>query len=106
LTTVILSDGLEEIEANAFYGCRSLKRIEIPPAIKAIKGGAFHCCPGLTAAILGDGLKEIDANAFRDCTFLERIGIPPVIKAIEEGAFYGCSGLMTGMFSAMDWRRF
>ena len=39
MTTVILRNGLEEIEANAFYGCRSLERIEIPPAIKAIKGG-------------------------------------------------------------------
>lgn len=36
LTTVILNDGLEEIEEYIFFNCRSLRRIVIPSTVKEI----------------------------------------------------------------------
>ena len=97
---MILNNGLEEIEVNAFYGCRSLEHIEIPPAIKAIKEGAFCGCSGLTTGILGDGLEKILTWAFKGCVSLVRIEVPPDIKAIREGAFHGCSGLTTAILNS------
>ncbi len=58
---VILNDGLMEIEAWEFYGCTSLERFVIPPAVvRAIKEGTFMNCLDLTTVILDDGLKVIE----------------------------------------------
>jgi len=66
-----------------------MERIDIPPSIRAIRGGAFYGCSLLTTAILNDGLEEIGANAFYGCA-LVRIDIPPAFRAIKFGAFYWC----------------
>jgi hypothetical protein len=77
LTTVILDNGLKEIEAHAFAGCRSLERIKISPTVRVIKGS------GMTTVILNDGLEEIGKHAFYDCRSLERIKIPPATRVIK-----------------------
>ena len=73
LTTAILNDGLEVIEEQAFYECRSLRKILFPPSVKAIKDYAFEDCSGLRTAILNDGLEEIGFGAFYNYTSLVRI---------------------------------
>jgi hypothetical protein len=103
LTTVILSDGLEEIGMYAFNGCTSLVHITIPPAatvidktafpVRVIKNGAFFGCSGLMTVILSDGLDEIGVHAFARCMSLVHITIPPAVRAIKQGAFNICSGL-------------
>jgi hypothetical protein len=98
LTTVILNDGLEEIEEWAFAECTSLVHIAIPPAVRAIKYEAFASCSGLTTVTLGDGLEEIGAGAFNECTSLVRIAIPPAVTAIHETAFNECSNLTNVRF--------
>jgi hypothetical protein len=64
LMIVHLGEGLEEIGENAIRECTSLHEILIPPAVKAIKIGAFNGCSQLTIVNGGEGLEEIGANAF------------------------------------------
>ena len=63
MTTAILNDGLEEIGMDAFKRC-ALVRIDIPPSVRAIKGGSFYKCSQLATAILNDGLEEIGDREF------------------------------------------
>lgn len=44
LSEIILPQGLEAIGDYGFYGCRSLKRLEIPGGLKRLGGGAFVAC--------------------------------------------------------------
>jgi hypothetical protein len=80
---VILNNGLKEIEAHAFAGCRSLERIKISPTVRVIKGWALYGCSGMTAVILNNGLEEIGKHAFYDCRSLECIKIPPATRVIK-----------------------
>jgi hypothetical protein len=99
LLTVILNDGLEEIEVYAFNGCTSLVCMAIPPTVRVIKACAFYGCSGLRTAILNNGLEEIGAYAFQRCTSLVHITLPPVVEAIKDWAFDDCLGLMTAILN-------
>jgi hypothetical protein len=50
--SVELHNGIEVIEEEAFYECRSLREMLFPPSVRAIKAWAFLNCSGLTTAIL------------------------------------------------------
>ena len=89
--------GWRRLGRRHFYECTSLKRINIPPAVRAIKEEAFRNCDGLTTAILRDGLEQIRARAILQCRSLVHIDISPNIRTIKRGAFRGCSGLMTAI---------
>jgi hypothetical protein len=94
---VILNDGLEVIGDQAFQGCVFV-RIGIPPSVRAIRGGAFAGCSGLTTAILNDGLEEIGGRVFEGCALVQ-IVILPAVREIDETAFEDCSNLTTVRFS-------
>ena len=76
LISVELHDGIEVIQEDAFYDCRSLREILFPPSVRAIKDSAFYNCSRLTTAILNDGLEEIGEHAFARCA-LVGIAFPP-----------------------------
>jgi hypothetical protein len=118
LTTVLLSEGLEEIGEEAFAYCTSLREILIPPRIRldeigeaafaycaslqeilipprvrVIRRNTFCQCTGLTTVNGGEGLEEIGVISFNQCTSLREIVIHPQVRVIQEGAFYLCSQL-------------
>lgn len=62
LTSVTLGEGIEEIGANAFFGC------------------------GLTSIVLPSSLKTVGNKAFHSCKFTE-LTIPASVTSIGEGAF-------------------
>jgi hypothetical protein len=97
--TVILNNGLEEVGVQAFHGCRSLVRIDIPPAVRVIKEGAFFDFSGLTATILNNKLEEIGAWVFHKCRSLVHIRIHPAIRAIKERAIFDCLGLTVAILN-------
>jgi len=47
LTSVIIPDGVTEIQDNAFQGCTSLKTVTIPASVKLLRNCAFAACPNL-----------------------------------------------------------
>ena len=77
---MILNNGLKEIEAHAFAGCRSLECIKISPTVRM---WALYGCSGMTTVILNNGLEEIGKHAFYDCRSLECIKIPLATRVIK-----------------------
>ncbi len=98
LAIVILGEGLEEIEEDAFRECMSLREIVIPLAVRKIKKRTFLCCSQLAIVVLGEGLEEIGKWAFRECTSLREIVIPPAVRVIHDEAFHECSQLTNVQF--------
>lgn len=47
LTSVIIPDGVTEIQDNAFQGCISLKTVTIPASVTLLRNCAFDNCPDL-----------------------------------------------------------
>lgn len=47
LTSVVIPDGVTEIQDNAFQGCTSLKTVTIPASVTLLRNCAFDNCPNL-----------------------------------------------------------
>ena len=82
-----------ETADNAFYGCRSLKRVILPPTMRKIGENCFYACSSLEEAILPDGLEKMGRSAFCGCTSLEHIIIPDSLHELPESCFRACTAL-------------
>ena len=84
LIELILNEGLETIEPDAFY-CSDLTTLEIPSTVKTIGSSAFHNSP-LTDLALYEGIEIIDNSAFYNAE-LTTLEIPSTVKTIGNGSF-------------------
>ena len=100
---------------GAFYGCTSLRSIEIPASVERIGQTAFAGCVSLKTVFFekGSRLKEICGGhghdpysstictfwgAFYGCSSLTAIEIPASVECIGQTAFAGCTSLTTVTF--------
>lgn len=88
LTSIVLSEGTQYIEAEAFSGC-ALRSIALPDSVEALGRGVFRDCTRLCSAELPAGLTVVPAEAFQGCTALERIPDLRNTERIETCAFRG-----------------
>lgn len=89
---IILSEGIEYIEADAFLYYRKLKHIEIPDSVKYIGREAFNGCENLQEISIPDGAK-IGSMAFMNCHSLQKVRLPADLKEIRYNVFDGCYAL-------------
>lgn len=94
LSSVVLPEGLKEIESSAFSSCPSLKSVYIPGSITKIDAAAFSHS-GLETVTIAENssLKEIEENAFDSCSSLKSINLPDSVSYIGNEAFIYCSSL-------------
>jgi len=85
LTSATLSNTLARVPSGAFVGT-GLTSIVVPSSVSCIDEGAFGNCP-LTSVTLNNGLLKIGDNAFGGCSSLESITIPNSVAAIGSDAF-------------------
>ena len=110
-----LVDGITDIGAYAFKGCRFFPVLALPEGIRSIGKDAFAHCSGLQTMIFPSSLKEIGSFAFRgsslqtlcwqgpveeiasyafsDCQELYVVSIPEGTRRIGWGAFHNCRNL-------------
>lgn len=69
----------DAIGSNAFYGCHSLKSIDIP-----------------------ENVVTINSNTFMDCYELATVSLPSTLTAVKDGAFKNCSGIKSISVSATE----
>ena len=92
---VICHKGVLEIELDAFYMCRNLRRVIMPGVIE-VGGYVFYYCDDLTYIDCGK-LEILGSGAFQDCASLHSIDLPS-IRSVEDGAFEDCWGLYNVKF--------
>jgi len=87
-----------EIGSEAFKGCSSLRRVDIPDGVKYIGNEAFENCTSLTDVTLPDSVMYIEGCAFYGCHGLMNVTIPSGVAEIDTCAFAECSSLMSVEF--------
>jgi len=70
LTDLIISDGVNKIDASAFCGCTSLTSVIIPGSVTSIGERAFRDCASLVSIIIPDSVTWMEAYVFDGCTSL------------------------------------
>ena len=71
IKTVIISEGVTSIRANAFKSCSNLTSVSIPEGITSIGGSAFERCSSLTSIKIPESVTSIASRAFCDCNNLQ-----------------------------------
>lgn len=97
-TEIILPEGIEYINDNAFSGFTLLTTLELPKSITRIGSYAFSHCTSLTHLTLPEGIVNIETNTFLGCINLQELSIPKTVTAIEKDAFKGCYQLINIYF--------
>lgn len=94
IENVYISRNVENIDLEAFEGCRSLKKVDIEKGspIKAIPYLCFSGCDLSEGITLPEGLEEIATSAFNGCGFSE-IDLPEDNCNLQDGVFSGCRNL-------------
>ncbi len=103
LTTVILPEGVESIQGNAFAHCRALSEINLPSTLKTMSVGVFYYAYALTEIELPDALERIGDACFLNSgitevktgTALTQLGWPSA-----GGVFQVCADLVSVDLSA------
>lgn len=93
LARINLPDSVRDINANAFSGCYSLKHINIPNGVTIMNVSAFYGCCSLVRANLPDGITSVYSNAFAKCYSLAHVNLPDGITSIYSNAFANCYSL-------------
>ncbi len=91
--TYTMRNTATSILANAFYGCKYLKSVEISSGLKSIPDYAFYGCSGLTSVDIPDSVASIGEYAFEGCSSLTSATIGKNVTSIGKNAFYCCFGL-------------
>lgn len=93
LESITIPDGVTSIGDYAFCNCGSLKTITIPGGVTSIGSWAFYGCSQLTNITIPGGVTNIGDSAFRGCSKLTNITIPDSVARVGEEAFANCDKL-------------
>ena len=93
LTSVTLPDSLASIESYAFYNCSGLMSLDLPQSTTFFGGYAFYGCSGLTSITIPEGTISIANYTFYNCINLASITLPNSLWGIGNYAFQYCDSL-------------
>ena len=69
ITSVVVSDGVQYINENAFYGMDNLEKISLPKSIIVIRNNAFESCKKLEEVNYNGKLTYIGRNVFEQAKY-------------------------------------
>lgn len=90
---LIVPEGIERIDENAFNTCYPLRSINIPDSTIVIKMKSFFGCKNLEEVKIGNGLIYLNYQAFYKCENLRKINLPKSLRFIEPEVFDKCINL-------------
>ncbi len=93
ITSIVIPEGVEDVQKYAFYNCPNLKKVQLPNSIKYVREYAFYNDAKLTDINL-ENVQVIGANAFRNCQSLTTVDFSK-LYAVGVSAFEGCSKLQS-----------
>ena len=121
LTSIVIPEGVTDIEAYAFSFCNALETVSLPATLEEIGYSAFSStaikeivipasvttldtsifddCEKLVKVTLNEGITEIPQEMFDGCQALADINFPASLEKIGAEAFSGCYALDSVTFA-------
>lgn len=88
IETIIVPDGIEVIEKDAFHDMQKLQKLVIGEGIKQLPKSAINTNPALTEIELPDSLEVLDEYAILGVASLQQVWLGPNVQEIGYGNFY------------------
>lgn len=96
LPAMVLYDGtylkVTSIGERAFFGCRPLTKITIPPTVTSIGTWAFGWCDSITSIVIPESVTAMGADVFDGCLALSNIEVEngnQVFESQGDGIYSG-----------------
>ena len=93
LKSVVIEEGVTEIESLVFRNCINLESVSLPEGITTLDQFLFMNCYSLKNFNIPSTVETIQWYAFSGCKSIETITITSHIKSVGESAFYSCTSL-------------
>lgn len=93
VSSIVIPEGIERIEEDAFGGCFFLSSVQLPKSLLSIGEFAFGNCSELVSIELPENLENLGRGAFDACYGLETVNIPKAITQIGDCTFRECRAL-------------
>ena len=90
---ICIREGVERIEATAYWYNDNLEKIIFPSTLKIIGDNSFSHCANLKEIGLPEGCEKLDIQCFEGCKKLEIVDLPSTIKCLNGDAFDGCEAM-------------
>ena len=75
ITSIVIPDGVTNIDYGVFYNCRSLSSVTIPDTVEIADVFSFYGCDSLITVKLPESVMMIDYRSFDGCENLMSIVI-------------------------------
>ena len=89
---VVIPEAVKTIRASFCEDLR-ITSVHIPGTVSCVPAEAFKGCKNLKKVTLGEGVERIDSFAFEGCTGLAELILPDSLAYVGDWAFYGCGSL-------------
>ncbi len=93
VSSIVIPEGIERIERDAFGGCFFLSNVQLPNSLLSIGDYAFGSCADLVSIALPENLESLGKGAFDACYGLKTVSIPKGITQIKDCTFRECRAL-------------
>ncbi len=90
ITSVVVPEGVTELERVAFRYCWEMTSIQLPSTLRTIGDNAFYRCELLEEIEIPEGVTELGDHAFRGCIALSRVTLPSSLEKISHYTFFEC----------------
>ncbi len=84
LTSVVIPDGVEDVDFYAFQNCSSLEKVVLPKPLKELAPHLFDACSSLTDVTIPDSVTNICSYVFTQCVSLKSITIPKSVVNLHK----------------------
>lgn len=89
--TVVIPQGIDEIDEYAFADCKKLQSVTIAGTVRDIEDFAFRGCTSLVSITIPAGTDDMSDSAFDGCTALKEINVENGNREYSsiDGVLYG-----------------
>lgn len=96
LKSVVIPEGVVEINNYCFSGCTALVSIKLPSTLTYCGHAVFNNCKSLKEIELPDSLDTLGCGEmFSLCSKLEKVKLPAQLLQIDTDSFWKCESLKT-----------
>ncbi|MDE5740691.1 MAG: leucine-rich repeat domain-containing protein, partial [Bacteroidaceae bacterium] len=78
---------------ECFYGCKSLRSVDIPSSVTSLGNHCFRGCSSLTSIEIPSSVTSLGNYCFLGCSSLTSVNIPSSVTSLRDYCFRGCSSL-------------
>ncbi len=99
LTSIVIPEGVTDIEAYAFSFCDALETVSLPATLEEIGYSAFSST-AIKEIVIPASVTTLDTSIFSDCEKLVKVTLNEAITEIPQEMFDGCQALTDINFPA------